>query len=105
MTKYRNLKYLTEVLGQNGLKDLTFTTLIDRILQKGHYSYQKDHLTKMAANINGTSQKWHLTKTASHKNSISKLLLLVFSSTTNTLLIKPTHTFIQKLEKLCLKIP
>ena len=38
--------------------------LIDTMLQKGHSSYQKYHLTKMAPNINGTSQKWHLTKMA-----------------------------------------
>ena len=73
--------------------------LIDTILQKGHSSYQKYHLTKMAANINGTSQKWHLRKLASHKNGTSKLLLLVFSSTTNTLLVKPTPTIRHKLEK------
>ena len=32
----------------------------DTVLQKGHSSYQKNHLTKMAPNINDTSQKWHL---------------------------------------------
>ena len=52
--------------------------LIDTILQKGHSSYQKDHLTKMAPNINGISQKQHLTKMAYHKNGNSKLTLLVF---------------------------
>ena len=34
--------------------------LIDTILQKGHSSYQKYHLTKMAPHKNGISQKWHL---------------------------------------------
>ena len=79
--------------------------LIDTILRKGHSSYQKYHLTKIAPNINGTSQKRHLTKTASHKNSTSKLILLVFWSTTNTLLIIPTLTIRHKLEKLDFKIP
>ena len=41
--------------------------LIDTILQKGHYSYQKYHLTKLAANINGKSQEM-----APHKNDISQ---------------------------------
>ena len=45
-----------------------------------------------------------LAKTASHKNGISKLLLLVFSSTTNTLLIKPTPTIRHKLEKVDFKM-
>ena len=35
---------------------------IDIMLQKGHSSYQKYHLTKMAPNMNDTSQKRHLTK-------------------------------------------
>ena len=61
--------------------------LIDTILQKGYSSYQKYHLTKMTRNINGTSQKWHLKKLASQN-----LTLLVFWSTTNTLLIEPTPT-------------
>ena len=52
--------------------------LIDTILQKGHSSYQKDHLTKMAPNKNGTQHKWHLTKMVYHKNSNSKLTLLAF---------------------------
>ena len=52
--------------------------LIDTVLQKGHSSNQKYHLTK-----NGTQHKWHLTKMASHKNDISqkwhvKFTLLVF---------------------------
>ena len=34
---------------------------IDTMLQKGHSSYQKYHLTKMALKINDTSQKWCLT--------------------------------------------
>ena len=34
--------------------------LIDTILQKGHSSYQKYHLTKMAPHKNDISQKWHL---------------------------------------------
>ena len=37
--------------------------LID-MLQKGRSSYQKYHLTKMAPNINSTSQKRYLTKMA-----------------------------------------
>ena len=74
--------------------------LIDTKLPKKHCSYQKYHLTKMAANVNDTSQKWTLTKMTSYKNGISKLLLLVFSSTTNTLLIKPTPTIRPKLGKL-----
>ena len=80
---------------------------IDRILQKGHSSNQKYHLTKIAANINDTSQKWHLPKTTTaHKNGISKLTLLVFWSTTNTLPIETTPTTIRhKLEKLDFKIP
>ena len=57
--------------------------LIDTLLQKGHSSYQKDHLTKMAPNKNGTQHKWHLTKMVYHKNSNSKLTLLAFWSTTN----------------------
>ena len=40
--------------------------------QKGTY-----HLTKMARNINGTSQKLHLTKMTSRKNGVSKFTLLV----------------------------
>ena len=31
------------------------------MLQKGRSSYKKYHRTKMAPNINETSQKWHLT--------------------------------------------
>ena len=31
--------------------------LIDTILHKQHYSYQKNHLAKIEANIKGTSQK------------------------------------------------
>ena len=34
---------------------------IDTVLQKGHSSYQKYHLAKMAPNINGISQKWYPT--------------------------------------------
>ena len=52
--------------------------LIDTKSQKGHSSYQKSYFTKMAPNINGTSQKWRPTKMTSHKNGISKLALLVF---------------------------
>ena len=48
------MKYLMEVLGQNGY--FIFTVPIDIMLQKGH-SYQKYHLTKVAPNINGISQK------------------------------------------------
>ena len=47
--------------------------LVDAMLQKGNFSYQKYHHTKMAPNINGTSQNYHLTKMTSHKNGISKL--------------------------------
>ena len=54
---------------------------IDTVLQKGHSSYHKYHLAKMAPNINVISQKWRLTTT-----------LLAFWSTTNTLLIEPTRT-------------
>ena len=36
---------------------------IDTVLQKGHSSYHKYHLTKMAPNINGISQEWRLTTT------------------------------------------
>ena len=55
---------------------------IDTALQKGQSSYQKYHFAKMAPNKNnGISQKCHLTIT-----------LLVFWSTTNTLLIEPTPT-------------
>ena len=79
--------------------------LIDKMLQKGHSSYQKYHLTKMVPNINGTSQKWHLTKTISHKNGTSKLTLLVLWSTTSTLLIEPTPKITHKLTKLNFKIP
>ena len=78
---------------------------IDTMLQKGHFSYQKYHLRKMVPNINGTSNKWHLTKAATHKKVISKLTLLVFWSTTNTLLIEPTATIRHKLEKHHFKIP
>ena len=42
---------------------------------------------------------------APQKNGISKIWLLVFSSTTKTLLIKPTPTIRRKLEKLDFKIP
>ena len=34
--------------------------LIDSVLQKGHSSYQKYYLTKMATNLKGTLKKWHL---------------------------------------------
>ena len=34
-------------------------------LTQYYSSYQKYHLTKMAPNINGTSQKWDLTKLTS----------------------------------------
>ena len=54
MAEQSNLKYLAEVLGQNG--HLTFMSPIDIVLQKGH-CYQKYHFTKMAPNINDTSQK------------------------------------------------
>ena len=60
---------------------------------------------KMVPDINGTSQKWHLTKMASHKNGTSKLTLLVFWSTANTRLIKPTPAIRQKLKKLDFKTP
>ena len=53
----------------------------ETVLQKGHSSYQKYQLAKMAPNINGISQKWHL-----------KTILLFFRSTINTLLIEPTPT-------------
>ena len=64
--------------------------LIDTILQKGHSSYQEYHLTKVAPNVNGTSQKWHLTKMASQN------IYYWFSqvATTNTFPIKPTPTVI-----------
>ena len=65
MPKQRNLKYLTEVLGQNAKSHLTFPAPIDTVLQKRHSSYRKYHFTKMAPNLNGTSQKWHLTTMAS----------------------------------------
>ena len=51
---------LTELLSQND--HLTFMEPVDIILQKGHSSYQKYHLTKVTPTINGTSQKWHLTE-------------------------------------------
>ena len=35
------------------------------MLQKGHSSYQKYHLTKMTPNKSDTSQKLHLTKLTS----------------------------------------
>ena len=60
---------------------------IDAILQKGYNSYQNYHLTKMAP----------------HKNGISKLLLLVFSSTSNTMLINPTPTLDTTWKNLILK--
>ena len=60
---------------------------IDAMLQKGHSSYQK----------------YHLTKIASHKNGISRLTLLVFWSNTNTLLIEATPTIRHKLENTILK--
>ena len=60
---------------------------------------------QILTNFDGTQHKWHLTKTTSHKNGISELLLLVFSSITNTLLIKPTPKIRHKLEKLDFKIP
>ena len=50
---------------------------IETVLQKGHSSYQKYHVAKMAPNINGISQNWYLTT------------LLAFWSTTNTLVIEP----------------
>ena len=55
---------------------------------------------KMTPNINRTSQKWHLKKLASQN-----LTLLVFWSTTNTLLIEPTPTLRHKLKKLNFKVP
>ena len=64
---------------------------IDTILPKRHCSYQKYHLTKIAANINGTSQKWHL------KTFIIGFLKYV-------LLIKPTPAIRHKLEKLDFKM-
>ena len=79
--------------------------LIDTILQKGHSSYQKDRLTKMAPNINGISQKcisqkWHVTKMATQNLHYwsSEVLL-------TTLLIETTPTIRHKLEKLDFKIP
>ena len=51
--------------------------LIDTMLPEGYFSYQKYQLTKMARNINGTSQKLHLTKMTSRKNGVSKFTLLV----------------------------
>ena len=39
--------------------------LIDTMLQKGHFSYQKYHLTNMALKLNGISQELRLTKMAS----------------------------------------
>ena len=56
---------------------------------KGHASYQKYHLKKMAPNINGISQKEHL----------------VFWNSNNTLLIEPNPTNRRKLEKHDFKIP
>ena len=56
--------------------------LTDTALQKRQSPYQKYHLAKMASNENnGISHECHLTIT-----------LLVFWSTTNTLLIEPTPT-------------
>ena len=74
--------------------------LIDTILQKGHSSYQKDHLTKMAPNINGISQKWYITKIVTQNLHywLSEVLI-------TTLLIKTTPTIRHKLEKLDFKIP
>ena len=79
--------------------------LIDTILQKGHSSYQKDHLTKMAPNINGISQKcisqkWRVTKMATQNLHYwsSEVLL-------TTLLIETTPIIRHKLEKLDFKIP
>ena len=48
---------------------------------------------------------YHVTKTASYKNGISKLLLFDFSSSTNTLLTKPTPANQHKIEKLEFKNP
>ena len=86
------------------LKPPALMAPIDTLLQKKHSSYQEYHLTKMAPNLFGASQKWHLKKTASHKNGISKLTLLVFWSTTNTLLIEPIPTIIHQLKKHDFKI-
>ena len=52
------------MFGKNGKNHVTFMALIDIMLQKGHSSYLIYHLTKMAANINSTSQKRYLTKMA-----------------------------------------
>ena len=52
--------------------------LTDTILQKGHASYQKYHLTKMAPNINGTSQKWHLINATFHKELHLKTYIIGF---------------------------
>ena len=54
---------------------------IDTVLQNRYFHYQKNHLPKIAPNINDISQKRHLTTT-----------LLAFWSTTNTLLVEPTTT-------------
>ena len=71
----------------------------DLMVQKGHYSYQKYHLTKMAKTDNSQktcthkniSQKWHLTTYF--------ILTTVFQSTTNTLLIEPNPTIRHRLVK------
>ena len=42
-----------------------FVAPTEAMLQKGHSSYQKYHLTKMAPNKSDTSQKLHLTKLTS----------------------------------------
>ena len=56
MAKSGNLKYLTEVLGQNGLNHVTFMTPINTLLQKVHFSFKKYNLTKMTSQKNGISQ-------------------------------------------------
>ena len=43
---------------------------LTQMLQKGHSFYKKYKLTKMASNINGTSQKWHLITYVVVKNPV-----------------------------------
>ena len=63
------------------------------------------YFMKMALNINGTLKTWHLIKSAFYKNGISKLTLLVFWNTNDTLLIEPTPRIRHKLEKIDFEIP
>ena len=70
--------------------------LLDTILQKGHSSYQKYHLIKMASNINCTSEKW-----ISQKRHLKTYIIGFLKY--YQLLATPTIT--QKLEKRDFKIP